>query len=131
MSRELVHVDRMPVIGMRHREHKVEHGSVRARWVAGRVPVLLEYARAVCERIPDRCVKPCDDRLEQRARRVRHRQELVPTERRRKLGKYWTMVGRRRAGRGIEASARERLGRAGRRRRWRVGAGRCRSRGGE
>ena len=74
VRRVLRHVNRMEMSRVCYCEHEIKHWGCT---LLGLVPILLEHARAVRKRISDGGIEICHYALEQRARRARHRQQLV------------------------------------------------------
>ncbi len=74
VRRVLRHVNRVEMSRVCHCEHKIKHWWCT---LLGLVPILLEHPRAVRKRISDRSIEIRHYALQQRARRVRHRQKLI------------------------------------------------------
>lgn len=102
MARMLVHIDRMPMRRMSDRKHKIKHGTILGRRARRHVPILLKHPRSIRKRVPNGRIELRDDGLEQRARRVCHRQDLVAAECSRERAEHFVSVRDVWSGGGVE-----------------------------
>jgi len=67
-SRELGHVEGVPIRGVVYGENGIDH-----RFLRGQITTLLEDSRTVCEGVPDRNVEFRDDQFKKCPCGIRHR----------------------------------------------------------
>ena len=93
MPRILMHINRMPMTRMGHREHEINHRTFLRARTSSLVPFLFKHPRPIGKRIPNGSFELRDDVFEQGPRRIGYGYDLISAERRRELEVGETVVG--------------------------------------